>query len=74
MNLRVRAFAKSVSAKVNAKIDSTYDISRKTTLIGSLNLKLEETPLQTAWAADILSEGLEAALKFVEKARKQNDT
>ena len=74
VNLRVRAFAKAVSAKVSAKIDSTYDISRKTTLIGSLNLKLAEAPLQTAWAADILSEGLEAALKFVEKARKQNDT
>ena len=74
VNLRVRAFAKTLSAKVNAKIDSTYDISRKTTLIGSLNLKLAETPLQTAWAADILSEGLEAALKFVKKARKQNGT
>lgn len=74
VNLRVRAFAKTVSATVNAEIDSTYDISRKTTLIGSFNLKLVDTPLHTSWAADILSGGIEAALKFVEKARIQNDT
>lgn len=71
-NLKVRNFAKKVSATIGAEIDSTYDIRRLTTLIGTKNLKLPETPLQTAWDRMVTCDGLEAALKYVETAREHN--
>jgi hypothetical protein len=71
-NIKVRNFAKKVSATIGAEIDSTYDIRRVTTLIGTKNLKLPETPLQTAWDRMVVCDGLDAALKYVETAREQN--
>lgn len=72
VNKKVRAFAKAASKFVNAKIDNTYDISRRTTLIGTKNNKLPNFPLPTVWDKEILTNGLEQALKDVEKARTQN--
>jgi hypothetical protein len=69
INDKVTAFAKKVSAKIGAEIDHTYDIRRVTTLIGSLNLKIPDSPLQTRW-----EKGFENALKEVENARKLNHT
>jgi hypothetical protein len=74
VNKKVRIFAKTVSIQINAKIDNTYDISRKTTLIGTLNKKIPNKPMPTAWDKELLAEGLEPALKFVENARTQNQT
>jgi hypothetical protein len=71
-NEKVRKFAKKASAKIGAEIDAAYDIRRVTTLIGTKNLKLPETPIQTAWDRMVTCDGLEAALKYVETAREQN--
>jgi hypothetical protein len=73
-NEKVRIFAQRVSATIAAEIDSTYDIRRVTTLIGTKNLKLPETPLQTVWDRMVTCDGLEAALKYVETARSENET
>lgn len=72
VNLKVRFFAKTVSTTVKAEIDNTYDINRKTTLIGTANKKIPDKPLATGWDSELLSRGLEAALKYVENARNQN--
>lgn len=72
VNKKVTAFAKTVSATVKAEIDRTYDISRRTTLIGTENKKLVNHPIQTQWDKDLLSDGLESALKYIENAREQN--
>lgn len=72
-NLKVRAFAKKAAAQIGKEIDSTYDISRKTTLIGSLNLKIPEVKLQTSFDTELFSDGLEDALSYVKIARKEND-
>ena len=72
VNTRVTAFAKKVARTINKEIDSTYDINRKTTLIGSQNLKIPDKPLNTVWDSMITEEGLEKALTFVETAREQN--
>jgi hypothetical protein len=72
INLQVRAFAKKVAQTIGKEIDSTYDINRKTTLIGSQNLKIQNAPLNTSWDSMIVEEGLEKALSFVQTAREQN--
>ena len=72
INLRVRAFAKKVAQTIGKEIDSTYDINRKTTLIGSQNLKLQNAPLNTSWDSMIIEEGLEKALTYVQTGREQN--
>ncbi len=72
INLQVRAFAKKVAQTIGKEIDSTYDINRKTTLIGSQNLKIQNAPLNTSWDSMIIEEGLEKALSYVQTAREQN--
>ena len=72
INLRVRAFAKNVAQTISKEIDSTYDINRKTTLIGSQNLKIPTSPLNTSWDSMITEEGLERALTYVQTGREQN--
>jgi len=72
VNLKVRSFAKSVAAHANVEIDKTYDISRKTALIGTENKKLPGTPLKTVWDMEILREGLETAKQWVDAARTKN--
>ncbi len=74
VNNKLRIFAKNSARMVGAEIDNTYDISRRTTLIGTLNKKIPEQPLQTSWSKELFEEGLEAALKLVEDARTQNQT
>jgi hypothetical protein len=74
VNLKVRSFAKKLAVKVGVEIDSTYDIRRVTTLIGSLNLKIPSQPLETRWDKNIFEKGLESALAKVEDARKLNHT
>lgn len=71
-NKKVREFAKNMAATAGAEIDHTYDISRKTTLIGTLNKKIPGRPLSTEWDSEYFTEGLETALKYVENARAQN--
>ena len=72
VNDKVREFAKHAASLVNATIDNTYDISRKTTLIGTLNKKIPDKPLQTLWDKSYFNEGLAAALRLVDTARNQN--
>lgn len=72
VNTKVKTFAVKVSAFAQVDIDKTYDISRKTTLIGTPNLKIPDKPLATKWDKDLLNEGIEAAIKYVENARMQN--
>jgi hypothetical protein len=72
INLQVRAFAKKVAQTIGKEIDSTYDINRKTTLIGSQNLKIQNAPLNTSWDSMIIEEGLEKALSYVQTGREQN--
>jgi putative DNA primase/helicase len=72
VNAKVKTFAVKASAYAQVEIDKTYDISRKTTLIGTPNLKIPDKPLATKWDKDLLIEGIEAALKYVENARMQN--
>lgn len=72
VNEKVKAFAKDVAKKADVKIDKAYDISRRTTLIGTLNQKIPGVPLQTCWEKTVLENGLEPALKNVDDARTQN--
>ena len=72
VNEKVKNFTKEISKKADVKVDNTYDISRRTTLIGTLNQKILGAPLQTSWEQDILKDGLEAALKLVDHTRTQN--
>lgn len=72
VNSRVKTFAIEVSSHAQVEIDKTYDISRKTALIGTLNLKIPTKPLATKWDNDLFSQGLEVASKYVENARLQN--
>jgi len=72
VNKKMRIFAKNISAKAKVEIDHTYDIRRVTTLIGSLNLKIPDKPLQTRWDREVFDKGYEEALKLVERAREQN--
>lgn len=72
VNRKVRAFAKMAAKQAKTEIDKTYDISRKTTLIGTRNQKLPSNPLATVWDKEILREGLETAKQWVEAARTKN--
>lgn len=72
VNKKVRAFAKAAARYVNVEIDKTYDISRRTTLIGTENKKLPGQPLKTVWDKEIFREGLVTAKKLVEAARTKN--
>lgn len=72
VNKKVRAFAKATAKVADVKIDNTYDIARRTTLIGTANNKLPGQPLQTSWEDTVFEKGLNAALEGVEKARSQN--
>ncbi len=74
INLQVRAFAKKVAQTIGKEIDSTYDINRKTTLIGSQNLKIQNAPLNTSWESMIVEEGLEKALSYVQTAENKTRT
>jgi putative DNA primase/helicase len=71
VNKKVRAFAKKAAKIANVKIDTAYDISRRTTLIGTSNKKLE-TPIQTTWNKEYFENGLDSALKLIDSAREQN--
>ena len=72
INEKVKSFAKNVAATVKAEIDHTYDIRRVTTLIGTLNLKIPEHPLETRWDKEIFTEGYEQAVGYVDRARELN--
>ena len=71
LNKKVRVFAKTVAKFIGVKIDNTYDISRRSTLIGTMNKKLPE-PIATTWDKTLFENGLQEALKLVDKARTQN--
>lgn len=73
VNKKIRAFAKKTAKIANVKIDNTYDIGRRTTLIGTANRKLDN-PIPTSWNQEYFENGLEAALKLVDHARTQNKT
>ncbi len=68
VNHKVRLFAKHMSSRVNAEIDSTYDIRRVTTLIGSYNLKLQAHPLKTRW----IDKSADIYYTLVDRARVAN--
>jgi P4 family phage/plasmid primase-like protien len=72
VNEKVKNFTKEISKKADVKVDNTYDINRRTTLIGTLNHKIPGSPLQTCWEQNILKDGLETAFKLVDQARTQN--
>jgi len=72
VNKRVRTFAKTIAQQAKIEIDTTYDISRKTTLIGTKNKKIPTAPLDTVWDREILREGLEVAKQWVDAARTKN--
>ena len=71
LNKKVRSFAKSVAKIICVKIDNTYDISRRSTLIGTCNKKLPEQ-IPTSWDKILFENGFQEALKTVDKARTQN--
>jgi hypothetical protein len=71
-NAKVRNFAKQTATNIGKTIDNTYDINRKTALIGSFNLKILNQPIQTNWLEDFLPETLDGTLKSVDYARNQN--
>jgi len=72
VNLKVRSFAKKIATHANVQIDATYDISRKTTLIGTENKKIPATPLKTVWDKEIFREGIVTAKQWVVTARAKN--
>ena len=69
-NAKIRTFTQRAAAGYG--IDTVCDINRKTTLIGSYNLKLASQPIQTAWLKDHIPETHEGALLQVYYARRQN--
>jgi energy-coupling factor transporter ATP-binding protein EcfA2 len=72
VNEKVKAFAKKLASHVGVEIDHTYDTRRVTTVIGSLNLKIPDAPLQTRWDKEIFAKGFEYALKLADEARQRN--
>lgn len=66
-NAKVRNFAKQTASNIGKTIDNTYDINRKTALIGSFNLKILNQPIQTCWL-DLPKDTFGA----VQYARRQN--
>lgn len=63
---KLKIFCKNVSEKTGIKIDKTYDLRRMTAVIGSINLKLPNHPIPTAWYRE------EQETFDIEKAREQN--
>lgn len=74
VNKKVRAFAKKEAKIIGVKIDNTYDISRRTTLIGTFNKKIPDQQLPTSWDKTLFDNGLDAAFQLVNQARTQNKT
>lgn len=72
VNKKVRAFAKKEANLIGVKIDNTYDISRRTTLIGTYNKKIADHALPTQWQKELFENGFDSALKLVDTARTQN--
>jgi len=73
VNMKLRSFAKRVSAKADVEIDNTYDLRRVSTLIGTYNQKIPEKPLPTTWDTSFYDPlNLEKTLETIRRARQIN--
>jgi hypothetical protein len=67
VNRKLGIFYEEIRKQTGAEIDSTFDLRRCSTLIGSWNFKLPNHPLQTGWVGEF-------NVDDIEKARQQNKT
>jgi putative DNA primase/helicase len=73
VNMKLRSFAKRVSAQAEVEIDNTYDLRRVSTLIGTYNQKIPEKPLPTTWDTSFYDpSNLEKTLETIRLARQLN--
>ena len=73
VNMKLRSFAKRVSAQADVEIDNTYDLRRVSTLIGTYNQKIPERPLPTAWDTSFYDpSNLEKTFETIRLARQLN--
>jgi putative DNA primase/helicase len=73
VNMKLRSFAKRVSAQADVEIDNTYDLRRVSTLIGTYNQKIPEKPLPTAWDTSFYDpSNLEKTFETIRLARQLN--
>ena len=73
VNMKLRSFAKRVSAQADVEIDNTYDLRRVSTIIGTYNQKIPENPLPTTWDTSFYDPtNLEKTLETVRTARQIN--
>jgi len=73
VNMKLRSFAKRVSAQADVEIDNAYDLRRVSTIIGTYNQKIPENPLPTTWSTEFYDPtNLEKTLEIVRNARQIN--
>ena len=72
VNAKVAAFSKRVAKEAGVEIDSTFDIRRVSTLIGTFNQKIPTHPLKTTWEKDLMEMPFEQAVETINTARKVN--
>lgn len=49
VNLELKNFGKNLAEKCSIKLDSVFDLRRVSTLVGTMNLKIPDTPRKTFW-------------------------
>jgi len=74
VNAKVTAFSKRMAKEAGVETDSTFDIRRVSTLIGTFNQKIQDTPLKTEWEKDLMEMPFEQAVKEIQNARNINET
>jgi len=72
VNEVLRCFYDEVRVNSNVPIDSTGDISRRLTVIGTLNVKVPDDKRQTIWLGEFGNLSLSEAEKYVESLRVKN--
>src|ERR1035437_797192 len=69
VNTKIRLFTEQIVNATSVQVDTDTDLNRKTTLIGSYNVKLPSHPLKTYWLPDCLPSDVYGAIDY---SRTQN--
>lgn len=64
VNTKIRNFTTQIVNATGVKVDICTDLNRKTTLIGTFNLKLPKQPLQTYWLPECLPQDIYGAIDY----------
>jgi len=74
VNEKVKSLSKRLANEASVEVDTTFDLRRVSTLIGTFNQKILEYPLPTYWYGGIAEMSFEQAVKEIQHAREMNDT